>query len=50
MIQIVQLDQYGTKLANTDFAFFLVLADFDPGNIGEYTIINGKENKMVQFT
>jgi hypothetical protein len=33
VIQIVQLGQYGTKSANTDF-FFLVLADFDPPIIG----------------
>ena len=32
VIQIVQLGQYRTKLPNTDF--FLVLADFDPANIG----------------
>ena len=32
IIQIEQLGQYGTKLANTDY--FLVLADFDPANIG----------------
>jgi hypothetical protein len=32
MIQIVQLGQYGTKSANTEF--FLVLAVFDPTNIG----------------
>ena len=32
VIQIVQLGQYGTKSANTDL--FLVLADFDPANIG----------------
>ena len=32
VIQIVQLGQYGTKAANTDF--ILVLADFFPANIG----------------
>ena len=32
IIQIVQLGQYGTMSPNTDF--FLVLADFDPANIG----------------
>ena len=32
VIQIVQLSQYGTKSANTDF--FFVLANFDPANIG----------------
>ena len=32
IIQIEQLGQYGTKSANTDY--FLVLADFDPANIG----------------
>ena len=35
VIQIVQLDQYGTKLANPDF--FLILADFDPANIGVFS-------------
>jgi hypothetical protein len=32
VMQIVQLGQYETNAANTDF--FLVLADFDPANIG----------------
>ena len=32
IIQIEQLGQYVTKSANTDY--FLVLADFDPANIG----------------
>jgi len=32
VIQIVQLGQYRTNLANMDF--FLVLADFDLANIG----------------
>ena len=32
VIQIVQLCQYGTKSTNTDFV--LVLADFNPTNIG----------------
>ena len=33
VIQIVQLGQYGTKSAYTDF-FFLVFADIDPAIIG----------------
>ena len=32
IIQLEQLSQYRTKSANTDY--FLVLADFDPVNIG----------------
>jgi hypothetical protein len=32
VIQIVQIGQYRTKSTNADF--FLVLADFDPANIG----------------
>ena len=32
VIQIVQLGQYGTKSAN--MVVFLLLADFDPANIG----------------
>ena len=32
VIQIIQLGQYGDKVGQ--YRFFLILADFDPANIG----------------